>query len=224
MDRAPARSRSATASAGRWSGSWPASSAVRSSRASDPDCVRCRRRTRPLVGGERAVGGEPVERGGRAGGVDQLGFGGEPLDGGLHGPGVLVGSACSAGWRRQRGVRSRRLAEDAGEHAERVGPRDASWAAPAGCGVVGGAGDDMGGVAVAAAGQRDVEGVGGWCRADDGVGGVDGAALGGVDGAGVGEREVRGDVGGGQRERSPAAGRSTRSTTRPPSSRTAVTR
>ena len=60
------------------------------------------------------------------------------------------------------------------------------------------AGDGPGGVVVAAAGQRHVGRGGVHAGADDRVGGVDGAALRGVHRGGVGERDVLGDVAGGQ--------------------------
>ena len=54
------------------------------------------------------------------------------------------------------------------------------------------AGDDVGGVGLAAAGHADVQGLPGQGVGDQEVGGVDGAALGDVDVAGVGELGVAG--------------------------------
>ena len=63
------------------------------------------------------------------------------------------------------------------------------------------AGDDVGGVGLAAAGHADVQGLPGQGLGDEEVGGVDGAALGDVDVAGVGELGVAGEVGPGNPER-----------------------
>jgi hypothetical protein len=62
------------------------------------------------------------------------------------------------------------------------------------------AGDDVGGVGLAAAGHADVQGLPGQGVGDQEVGGVDGAALGDVDVAGVGEFGVAGQVGPGHLE------------------------
>ena len=79
------------------------------------------------------------------------------------------------------------------QHGERVTPVD--LVGGAGGRVVGdGEGDHVGGVAVPAAGQRDVEGAAAGVGGGDGVGGVHGAALRGVGGGGVAERDVFGDV------------------------------
>ena len=65
----------------------------------------------------------------------------------------------------------------------------------------GGAGDDVGGVGLAAAGHADVQGLPGQGVGDQEVGGVDGAALGDVDVAGVGELGAGREVGPGDAER-----------------------
>ena len=63
------------------------------------------------------------------------------------------------------------------------------------------AGDDVGGVGLAAAGHADVQGLPGQRLGDEEVGGVDGAALGDVHVAGVGELGVVREVGPGYPER-----------------------
>ena len=63
------------------------------------------------------------------------------------------------------------------------------------------AGDDVGGVGLAAAGHADVQGLPGQRVGDQEVGGVDGAALGDVDVAGVGELGAGREVGPGDPER-----------------------
>ena len=62
----------------------------------------------------------------------------------------------------------------------------------------------VGGVPVPAAGQRHVRPGGVAARADHGVRGVDGAALRRVDRRGVAQRQISGDVAGGQLQRRPA--------------------
>ena len=64
----------------------------------------------------------------------------------------------------------------------------------------GGAGDDVRGVGLAAAGHADVPGLAGQGAGDEKVGGVDGTALGDVDVAGVGEFGMAGEVGPGHVE------------------------
>jgi hypothetical protein len=58
----------------------------------------------------------------------------------------------------------------------------------------GGAGDDVRGVGLAAAGHADVQGLPGQGLGDQEVGGVDGAALGDMDIAGVGKLGILGQV------------------------------
>jgi len=62
------------------------------------------------------------------------------------------------------------------------------------------AGDDVGGVGLAAAGHADVQGLPGQRVGDEEVGGVDGAALGDVDVSGVGELGAEREVGPGDPE------------------------
>src|SRR5450830_88056 len=69
--------------------------------------------------------------------------------------------------------------------------------------VVGGFGDDVGVVEVAAAGHADVEVFAGHAGGGDGVGLVDGDALGAGGGGGVAELDVVGDVVGGQPDDAP---------------------
>ena len=133
-------------------------------------------------------------------GRGELGGVGEQLGGGAHAAGLVrrTRSAVASAERGVGGVGGRRGCR----RARRPGRGAASCALAALGGVVdAGDGGDVRGVGVAAAGHaRRTARPAPVARGDDGVGGVDGAALGGVHGGGVAEREVLGDVGGGQHQ------------------------
>lgn len=102
------------------SGSCPASSAVRSSCYSVPNASSAANRA-PVVVGEVAVGGEPVQRAGQAAGVDLADQVGHPVDLGHH----RRRSCLGVGLLGDRGPVHVLAGEDVGQHVTVSPGRDA---------------------------------------------------------------------------------------------------